>query len=218
MTRAAGTFRGCALEHQGRETRYVRWRQSKRSRHLVVSSARTFGIIDGIAKRTRSICRVFVTQQRSSVVAEACEANRRPVMWDDFCRALREQFRPTDYGRRGRDDLATMRQYARESVADFVFRFCPTCLKVPDLSEAEKLDRFVHALVQEIRLQVELRGPANFHNAAMFTERADAVITRVASHDVRKAGSQKSKWGNFQRSIVPMKKQWRHQYIWNWRT
>ena len=29
---------------------------------------------------------------------EACEANRRPATWDDFCRALREQFRPEDYG------------------------------------------------------------------------------------------------------------------------
>ena len=43
---------------------------------------------------------------------EVCEANQRPATWDDFCREFREQFRPKDYGRRGRDDLATMRQYA----------------------------------------------------------------------------------------------------------
>ena len=72
---------------------------------------------------------------------------------------LRDQFRPEDYGRRGRDELATMRQYAKESVADFVFRFRATYLKIPDLSEAEKMDRFIRALVQEVRLQVELRGP-----------------------------------------------------------
>ena len=75
------------------------------------------------------------------------------MTWDDFCRELcGNNFRQEDYGRRGRDDLATMRQYARESVADFVFRFHATCLKVPDLSEAEKLDRFVCTLVQDIRL------------------------------------------------------------------
>ena len=115
---------------------------------------------------------------------DACEAHRRPATWEDFCRALCDQFRPEDYGRRGRDKLATMRQYARESVADFVYRFRATCLKVPDLSEAEKMDRFVHALVQEIRLQVELRGPVNFHEAAQFAKRANAVITRVAGHNV----------------------------------
>ena len=134
---------------------------------------------------------------------EVCEANRRPATWEDFCRELRAQFRPEDYGRRGRDDLATMRQYARESVADFVFRFRATCLKVPDLSEAEKLDRFVRALAQDIRLQVELRGPADFHEAAMFAERADAVITRVAGHDARKTVPQKQKWGHFNRSPAP---------------
>ena len=69
---------------------------------------------------------------------------------------------------------------ARESVADFVFRFRATCLKIPDLSEVEKLDRFVRALAQDIRLQVELRGPHDFHEAAMFAKRADAVITRVS--------------------------------------
>ena len=98
-------------------------------------------------------------------------------MWDDFCRELREQFRPEDYGRHGNDDLAMMRQYMWESVADFVFRFRATCLKVPDLSEAEKLDRFICALVQDIWLQVELRGLADFHEAAIFAERTDAVIT-----------------------------------------
>ena len=78
---------------------------------------------------------------------EACEANRRRATWEDFCRALREQFRPEDYGHRECDDLAMMWQYERERVAYFVFRFRVTCLKVPDLSEAEKLDRFVRALV-----------------------------------------------------------------------
>ena len=63
-----------------------------------------------------------------------------------------------------------MRQFGKESIADFVFRFRMTCLKIPDLSEAEKLDRFIRALSQDIRLQVELRGPQNFHKVAMFAE------------------------------------------------
>ena len=52
---------------------------------------------------------------------------------------------------------------------------------------------------------MELRGPTNFHDAAMFTECADAVIAHIAGYDVHKVALQKSKWGNFQRSIVPMK-------------
>ena len=55
------------------------------------------------------------------------------------------------------------------------------------------------------RLQVELRGPADFHEAAMFTERADAVITHVTGHDACKAAPQKQKWGHFNRSPAPMR-------------
>ena len=55
------------------------------------------------------------------------------------------------------------------------------CLKIADLSEAEKLDRFVRVLVLDIRLQVELRGPRDFHEVAVFTERVDVVISRIPS-------------------------------------
>ena len=51
-----------------------------------------------------------------------------------------------------------------------------TSLKIADLSEAEKLDRFIRALVHDIRLQVELRGPRDFHEVAVFAERTNAVI------------------------------------------
>ena len=52
----------------------------------------------------------------------------------------------------GRDELAKIRQYNRESVANFVFHFCAMCLKIVDLAEAEKLGRFVRALVPDVRL------------------------------------------------------------------
>ena len=80
------------------------------------------------------------------------EGNRRPTTWDEFCRVLREQFRPEDYGRWGRDELASLQQYGKKIVADFVSRFCTTCLKIQDLSEAEQLDRFIRALVLDIQL------------------------------------------------------------------
>ena len=74
-----------------------------------------------------------------------------------------------------------------------------------DLSEAKKMNHVVRALVQEIRLQVELRGPVNFHEVPQFAERADAVITHVAGHDAQKVAPQKTKWGYSQRLPVPIK-------------
>ena len=114
---------------------------------------------------------------------ETCEGNRHPATWEDFCRVLHEQLWPKDYGRRGQDKLAGLWQYRKEIVAYFISHFCATCLKIQDLSEAEKLDNFVHALVPDIRLQVELGSPQNFHRATMYAERVDVVITRVSSQD-----------------------------------
>ena len=57
------------------------------------------------------------------------------------------------------------------------------------------MDRFVRALAQDIYLQVELRGPQNFHEAAMFSEWAGVVIMHVSSQDVHKLWQKDQKWG-----------------------
>ena len=80
-------------------------------------------------------------------------------------------------------------------MADFVSHFRVTCLKIQDLSEAEKLSKFVRALIQDIQLQVELHGLQNFHEAAMFAERADAVIMRVSGQDTQKSWQKGYKGG-----------------------
>ena len=59
------------------------------------------------------------------------------------------------------------------------------------------MDRFMHALAQDVRLQVELRGPQDFHEAAMLAERADTVLTRISGQDARKPW-QKGHKGGFQ--------------------
>ena len=135
---------------------------------------------------------------------EVCEAAHRPVTWDEFCGAVREQFRPENWNRRGRDELAALYQYGKESVADFLFRFRSACLKIDNLSAEEKLDRFVRALVPEVRMQVELRGPRNYHEAVMYAERANAVLSRVTGHDARKNWHKKNKGGY--RSLPPSAK------------
>ena len=54
---------------------------------------------------------------------EVCKVNNRPGNWNDFCCAVRNQFRIENLSRRGRDELASMYQYGKESVADFLYRF-----------------------------------------------------------------------------------------------
>ena len=65
---------------------------------------------------------------------ELCENAMRPATWHEFAAALRTQFRPDNWSRRGRDELANMYQYSKESVADFLHRFRATCLKIEHLT------------------------------------------------------------------------------------
>ena len=46
---------------------------------------------------------------------ELCEDELRPANWDEFATEIRTQFRPENWSRRGRDELATMYQYAKEN-------------------------------------------------------------------------------------------------------
>ena len=46
---------------------------------------------------------------------------------------------------------------------------------------------------------MELRGPQDFHEAAMFAERVDAVLMRVSSQDMRKPWQKGQKGGFVQR-------------------
>ena len=49
---------------------------------------------------------------------------------------------------------------------------------------------------------MKLRGPGTFHDAAMYAERADAVLSRVTGHDARKHWQKKQK-SHFQQRPPP---------------
>ena len=98
-----------------------------------------------------------------------------------------------------------MHQYSQESVAYFVFHFRSTCLKIDNLSKEQKLDRFLRTLVPDIRMQVELRGPITFHEAAIYAERDDVVLSRVPSLDSRRNWQKQQKVSSQQRPTPLMK-------------
>ena len=53
-------------------------------------------------------------------------------------------------------------------------------------------------------MQVELRRPLNFHDVAIYAERADAILSRVSGQDSGKNWHKQQKGGQQQRPI-PMK-------------
>ena len=111
---------------------------------------------------------------------ELCESGNRLDDWDEFVRDLRRQFRMDNLTRRARDDLYALRQKEKEPVSDFLHKFRQVCIRINDLSEPEKLDKFLRALNTSVRMQVELKEPATFEEAARYADRADNVLTRVS--------------------------------------
>ena len=149
---------------------------------------------------------------------EQCESGHRPATWEQFCVEMRAQFRPENYSHRGRDELVLLHQYKNESVADFVFCFRATYLKIEDLATAEKLDLFVSVLVPEVRLQVELLGSREFTKVAMFAECANAVITHVSGQDTHKTMAKTGKKWVPAASTATDKKYCRNQCTWHTRS
>ena len=121
---------------------------------------------------------------------ELCESGNRLDDWDEFKRDLRRQFRMDNLTRRARDDLYALRQREKEPVSDFLHKFRQVCIRIDDLSEAEKLDKFLRALNTNVRMQVELKEPATFEEAARYADRADNVLTRVSGQ----GSSGRSSW------------------------
>ena len=121
---------------------------------------------------------------------EKCEGGHRIETWEEFKTGLRGQFRVDNLVRRARDDLYALRQKEKESVADFLHKFRQICIRISDLSEAEKLDKFLRALHTNVRMQVELKEPETFEEAARYADRAGNVLSRVSGQ----GSSGKSSW------------------------
>jgi Ty3 transposon capsid-like protein/Zinc knuckle len=97
-----------------------------------------------------------------------------PKTFEQFETELKAAFRPSDAVRSARNQLAVLQQ--RGSVQSYTVRFRDLMLEIPDLSEAEALDRFVRGLREKTRLEVEHRGPNTLNEAINIAERYDSII------------------------------------------
>ena len=99
------------------------------------------------------------------------------LTWESFAEAVKLQFRPVNAVKAARDCLASLTQ--QRSVQDYVSQFRILCLQIPDISEGEKMDRFVRGLKPQIQREVEMKEPQTFEEVIRMVERADAVEFRI---------------------------------------
>jgi len=87
-----------------------------------------------------------------------------------FETALRGRFQPVNRAQTARLALDSLRQGAKQPVADYISAFRRLLVPVPDMSEADKVHRFVQGL----------RGPVQQHLIVQGVDTLDKAITMAA--------------------------------------
>jgi hypothetical protein len=112
-----------------------------------------------------------------SVRGPTCSDANRVTTWDQFQTALMAHFYPIDPIKQARDRIANLRQVG--NVRDYTAMFRQLCTIITNMSDAERLDRYVRGLKARTRQEVELREPNTFEEASRIAERIDVNLERV---------------------------------------
>jgi hypothetical protein len=104
------------------------------------------------------------------------------ISWVEFQQELIGTFKPVNAKKIARDRLAVLKQV--NSVAKYNFDFTQLCLEINDISESEKLDKYVRGLKDKIRVEVELAEPATLAQAMSKAQRIDNITyqTYISQH------------------------------------
>jgi hypothetical protein len=97
--------------------------------------------------------------------------------WNDFKASLQAHFYPIDPVKHARDKLHHLTQTG--SVRDYTAAFRHLVAIIGNMSEDEKLDRYVRGLKTRTRCQVELKEPDSFDEACRLAELIDVSNDRV---------------------------------------
>lgn len=95
------------------------------------------------------------------------------ITWIDFQQGLISMFKPVNAKKIARDKLAMLKQ--SNSVAKYNFDFTQLCLEINDISESEKLDKYIRGLKDRIRMEVELAEPTTLSQAMSKAQRIDNI-------------------------------------------
>ncbi len=102
------------------------------------------------------------------------QSGSSPTTWSSFCEALKSEFVPADYVRRARDRLRRLKQTG--SVTKYLSEFRKVILTLPDVTEGEKLDKFVQGLKHNVRIEVLKSTASTFDEVTHIALRVDSVI------------------------------------------
>ncbi|HXQ39062.1 MAG TPA: hypothetical protein VN843_33995 [Anaerolineales bacterium] len=107
------------------------------------------------------------------LVMQTHKGNIDEVKWNEFYCGLVRMFKPVNAKKIARDKLAALRQ--THSVAKYNYDITQLFLEIGDVSDGEKLDRYIRGLKDKIRMEVELAEPTTLAQAMAKAQRVDGI-------------------------------------------
>ena len=100
----------------------------------------------------------------------------QPTDLDTFFANLKAVFQPIGTAKQARERLHTARMRDREAVAAYTTYMKRLFMAIPDMSEGDKLDKYVHGLTTRLRTEVMLRDPKTVEEAAKYAATFEAAL------------------------------------------
>lgn len=104
----------------------------------------------------------------------------RITSWEQFKTRIQGHFLPINPVRRARDQLAALTQTG--DVSDYTAQFRQITTQIPNITDEEKLDRYVRGLKPKTRKDVDMAEVTTFDQATKVAERAEAHLVRATQN------------------------------------
>ena len=127
----------------------------------------------------RGVAKTWYAYVRNSLTPE----HEKVKTFADFLTGLKAHFTPMDPIKIARDELAELKQ--TKTVREYTAAFRKLNLRIPGLSEDERLDRYIRGLKPKTRRELEIREPETFEAATRLAEKLDVVFERAYTPDNR---------------------------------
>lgn len=105
----------------------------------------------------------------------------RPATYSDFIVRLKGRFQPINSAQAARTKLDSLRQGSKQSTNDYISDFRTLLVRVPDMSEGDRVHRFLTGLRPAIATHLQMHGVTTLDAAIAMAARVGTVAEYGAS-------------------------------------
>lgn len=99
----------------------------------------------------------------------------RPTTYADFATRLRSRFQPINSAQTARTKLDSLRQGPKQSTNDYISEFRTLLVRVPDMSEGDRVHRFITGLRPAVATQLRVQGVTTLDAAIAMAARIGSI-------------------------------------------